>query len=76
MLACLYFFFLPSPHNNPLRASEASFLLYSILDAVVDNYFPITAFWGGRLETIEKEMLVATNENHLKCARVCHMTWG
>lgn len=40
-----------------LRANDASFLVHSLLDAIVDSCFPILEFYGDRLEDVEAEVL-------------------
>jgi magnesium transporter len=40
-----------------LRANDASFLLHSLLDAIVDGCFPILEFYGDRLEDVEAAVL-------------------
>lgn len=37
-----------------LRSNGSSFLAYSLLDAIVDHYFPILENYGERLESIEE----------------------
>lgn len=40
-----------------LRQNDASFLVHSLLDAIVDNCFPILEFFGDHLEDVEAEVL-------------------
>jgi magnesium transporter len=40
-----------------LRVNDASFLVHSLLDAIVDACFPILEFYGDRLEDVESEAL-------------------
>ncbi len=62
--------FLPSDHvafdsiyrrleNNTsrLRINDASFLCYSLLDAIIDNYFPLLETYSERLEDAEDELM-------------------
>jgi magnesium transporter len=44
--------------GSRLRANDASFLVHSLLDAIVDACFPILEFYGDRLEDVEAEVLV------------------
>jgi magnesium transporter len=44
-------------HGSRLRANDASFLVHSMLDAIVDSCFPILEFYGDRLEDVEAEVL-------------------
>ena len=43
--------------GSRLRTSDASYLLYTLLDAVVDHCFPILESYGDKLEALEAEML-------------------
>ena len=43
--------------GSRLRANDASFLVHSLLDAIVDHCFPILEFYGDRLEDVEAEVL-------------------
>jgi magnesium transporter len=43
--------------GSRLRENDASFLVYSLVDAVVDHCFPILEFLGERLESLEKRIL-------------------
>jgi magnesium transporter len=43
--------------GSRLRTSDASYLLYALLDAVVDHCFPILESYGDKLEVLEHEML-------------------
>ena len=45
--------------GSRLRANDASFLLHSLLDAIVDACFPILEFYGDRLEDVEAEVLAS-----------------
>ena len=40
-----------------MRAQGADFLAYSLLDAVVDNYFLVLERFGGRIEQLQEELL-------------------
>jgi magnesium transporter len=42
---------------SQLRRNDASFLAYSLLDAIVDACFPILEMFGDRLEDVEDEVL-------------------
>lgn len=46
-------------HNDGsrIRKNDVSFLLYSLLDAVVDHYYPVLEHFGDKLETIEATVL-------------------
>ena len=43
--------------GSRLRLHDASFLVHSMLDAIVDHCFPILEFYGDRLEDVEAEVL-------------------
>jgi magnesium transporter len=43
--------------GSQLRKSDASFLIYSLLDSIVDYCFPILEHYGDRLEDLEDEVL-------------------
>jgi magnesium transporter len=44
-------------NGSQLRRNDASFLAYSLLDAIVDACFPILESFGDRLEEMEDEVL-------------------
>ncbi len=44
-------------HGSLLRRNDASFLAYSLIDAVVDESFPILELFGDRLEELEDRVL-------------------
>lgn len=43
--------------GSRLRSSDASFLAYSLLDAIVDHYFPILESYGDRMDALELAIL-------------------
>jgi magnesium transporter len=43
--------------GSQLRRADASFLAYTLIDAMVDHIFPILEQFGDRLETLEDEVL-------------------
>jgi magnesium transporter len=43
--------------GSRLRGNDASFLVHSLLDAIVDSCFPILEFYGDRLEDVEIDVL-------------------
>ncbi len=45
--------------GSRLRANDASFLVHSMLDAIVDACFPILEFYGDRLEDVEAQVLAS-----------------
>jgi magnesium transporter len=48
--------------GSRIRANDASFLLYSLLDAIVDECFPILEFYSDRLEDLEDEVLTRPSQ--------------
>ncbi len=40
-----------------IRKMGADYLAYALMDAVVDNYFPVLEMFGEKLESIEQELL-------------------
>jgi magnesium transporter len=45
--------------GSRLRGNDASFLVHSMLDAIVDACFPILELYGDRLEDVEAQVLVS-----------------
>jgi magnesium transporter len=43
--------------GSRLRISDASFLAYSLLDAIVDHFFPILEHYGERMDALETDIL-------------------
>jgi len=43
--------------GSRLRTGDASFLVYTLLDAIVDNIFPVLEHYGDRLETLEEKVM-------------------
>lgn len=46
-----------------IRQSGADYLLYALLDAVIDGYFPVLEQVGARLDTLDEEMEQQIAEN-------------
>jgi len=44
--------------GSQVRRADASFLAYTLIDAMVDNVFPILEQFGDRLEALEDEILI------------------
>lgn len=42
--------------DSRLRRHGADFLAYAILDAIVDNYFPVLEYYGDLLDTLEERV--------------------
>lgn len=45
--------------GSRLRTNDVSFLLYSLLDATVDQFFPILEFYSDRLEELEDRVVTS-----------------
>ena len=54
------------PRGSRLRENDASFLLYALLDAIVDGYFPLLESYSEQLEAIEEEMLTQPSQATLQ----------
>jgi len=46
-----------------IRQAGADYLVYAILDAVIDNYFPVLESYGERIENLEHEAAELTSED-------------
>lgn len=53
-------------HGSRLRENDVSFLLYALLDAIVDNGFPILERYSERLEDVEEELLTQPERDTLQ----------
>jgi len=51
--------------GSQLRRQDASFLLYSLLDAIVDHGFPILETYGAALEELEDQVLTGAAQQVL-----------
>ncbi len=52
--------------GSRLRASDASFLAYSLLDAIVDQLFPILEHYGERMDRLETAILEGLQRDSLE----------
>jgi magnesium transporter len=52
--------------NSRLRANDASFLMYSLLDAIVDRFFPILETYSDLAEDLEDEILEKPSRESIK----------
>ena len=48
-----------------IRQLDASYLCYALLDAIIDNFFPVIETYGDRLEVLEEAALSHPNEKIL-----------
>ncbi len=53
-------------NKGKIRKTGPDFLAYSILDAIVDNYFVILEKLGEKVETIEEDLIVSADPRTLK----------
>lgn len=51
--------------GSRLRVSDASFLVYTLLDAIVDHIFPVLELYGDRLEELEARVIAGRERNIL-----------
>jgi len=49
-----------------IRESGSDYLLYSLLDALVDSYFPLLEHVGSRLEELEQQLYEDAERDHLR----------
>jgi magnesium transporter len=52
--------------GSRLRENDASFLLYVLLDGIVDGYFPLLERYSERLEDLEEELLDRPSQSTLQ----------
>ncbi len=52
--------------GSRLRQHDVSFLLYAMLDAIVDNYFPLLEGFSDRLEDVEERLLTKPSSDILQ----------
>ena len=52
--------------GSRLRQHDVSFLLYAMLDAIVDNYFPLLESFSDRLEDVEERLLTKPSSDILQ----------
>ena len=50
--------------GSRLRQNDVSFLLYVLLDGIVDRYFPLLERYSERLEDLEEELLERPTQRH------------
>lgn len=49
-----------------IRKTSADYLMYRLLDSIVDNYFITLEFVDGKIEFVEEKLLEATEDSYLK----------
>ncbi len=52
--------------GSRLRGNDASFLVYSLLDAIVDHIYPVLERYGDRLEELEGRIMAAADPRSLR----------
>jgi magnesium transporter len=52
--------------GSRLRTNDASFLLYVLLDGIVDGYFPLLEHYSERLEDLEEELVDRPSQDTLQ----------
>jgi magnesium transporter len=53
-------------NRGPIRKLQADFLMYALLDAVVDQYFLILESLGEQVETLENSIIDNPKETHVR----------
>lgn len=51
-------------NKGKIRKSGTDFLVYSLIDSIVDNYFNVLEIYGEKIETLEED-LIANPERHI-----------
>jgi magnesium transporter len=49
-----------------IRRQSADYLAYSLLDAIIDGFFPVLELYGERLEELEEEVIFNPNQHTLQ----------
>jgi magnesium transporter len=50
---------------GPIRSQGSDYLCYSLIDAIIDNFFPVLEIYGDRLEDLEDEAISHPTETTL-----------
>ena len=53
-------------NQGKVRQEKADYLMYLLLDSIIDGYFPVLEDYGDRIEDIEDELAMDPNTNQLK----------
>lgn len=69
--------------QGTIRRMGADYLAYTLLDAIVDGFFPVLEAYGGQLEDLEDEVMLHPNQKtlqniyHLKreLSNLRHLIW-
>lgn len=55
-----------SNHTGKIRSRQADYLMYSLIDAIVDGGFPVLEAFGNRIELLEEELLESPDKQTLR----------
>lgn len=58
-------------HRSLIRERKADYLAYSLLDSLIDEYFPVLEDYGERLEDLEATVLESLSSDHI--AQIHHL---
>jgi magnesium transporter len=53
-------------NKGNIRKNGADYLAYALLDAIIDNYFPVLEDYGERIEELEDEVVLNPNRSTLE----------
>ncbi|MDJ0658412.1 MAG: magnesium/cobalt transporter CorA [Crocosphaera sp.] len=53
-------------NQGKVRQQEADYLMYLLLDSIIDGYFPVLEDYGDRIEDIEDELAMSPHTSQLK----------
>jgi len=53
-------------HSGKIRSRNVDYLLYSLLDIIIDEGFPVLETFGEKIDTLEEELLEKPTNNTLK----------
>jgi magnesium transporter len=53
-------------NQGKVRQKGADYLLYVLLDALIDHYFPVLEDYGDRIENLEDKLVSHPHHNHLQ----------
>lgn len=51
--------------TSTIRSKSVDYLAYSLIDAIIDNYFVVLQTLGDRIEKLEETLLASPNQKHL-----------
>jgi magnesium transporter len=53
-------------NTNKIRSRQADYLMYTLIDAIIDEGFPVLEDFGDLIESIEEELLESPNKDTLR----------